>query len=148
MPALKQRFLSPAEYLEAETHSPIRHEYLNGELYAMTGTSQRHNLITTNLFLGLHRGLGDRPCLVFLGDVKLQVAAANAFYYPDLMVVCRAEGVLAGEAQLVTDPRLVAEVLSPSTEGIDRREKLAAYRQLPSLEEYMLVAQERRLLEI
>ena len=148
MQLVKERAISPAAYLEMEAQSPLKHEYVAGEIYAMVGVSQRHNAIAGNAYLMLRQHLKGKPCLVFMGDVKLGVAQADAFYYPDVMVACREGNPLAGDAPVVDDPVLVIEVLSPSTEATDRREKLQAYRTLPSLREYALVSQDRQQVEV
>ena len=146
--AAQRILLSEAEYLASEERSPIRHEYMGGELYAMAGGSQRHNRIALNAASALLSDLRSTPCQVFMSDVKLHVAHDNAYYYPDVMVACNEASPLAGEAQIVADPLLVVEVLSPATETIDRREKLAAYRRVPSVMEYVLVSQDRQQVEI
>lgn len=140
--------LTETEYLAAESASPIRHEFVAGEVYDMTGGSQRHNRISGNIFIALSLALKGKPCQVFISDVKLRVAQANAYYYPDVMVACADQATAANDAQVVEDPVLVLEVLSPGTEATDRREKLTAYRKLPSLREYVLVSQDRRQVEV
>ncbi len=130
--------VSPEEYLEGELHSHIRHEYVAGRLYAMTGASEAHNLIAGNLYALLHRQLRGTPCRVFIADLKLRVE--DAFYYPDLMVVCDRQDA---HPYYKTRPRLVAEVLSPSTERRDSVEKRVAYQTIAALQEYLLIAQER-----
>lgn len=143
-----QHNLNEADYLAAEESSDVRHEYVAGEVYAMTGGSQRHNRIALNMASTLLSALSGRPCQVFISDVRLHVARDNAYYYPDLMVTCGEQAAAANESVVVRDPVLVVEVLSPGTETIDRREKLAAYRRLPSVREYVLVSQERIVVEI
>lgn len=144
-----QRILpSAAEYLAAEELSPIRHEYVNGEIFAMTGGSFRHNRIALNAATALLACLRGSPCQVFINDVRLHIARDNAYYYPDLIVACGESFRTAGEDKSVTDPLLVVEVLSPSTENIDRREKLAAYRRVSALAEYILISQNRQQVEI
>ena len=138
---------SAADYLRFEFDSPIRHEYVDGEIFAMTGGSLRHNRIGGNIYACLLGHLAGSPCNVFINDVKLHVKKANAYYYPDVMVRC-APLPQADNDTVIVDPVVVVEVLSPSTEAIDRREKLSAYRSLPSLMEYVLVAQESRCVEI
>ncbi|MDW8323133.1 MAG: Uma2 family endonuclease [Burkholderiales bacterium] len=146
--ALQRPLLTEAEYLQAEAASPVRHEYVAGEVYALSGGSLRHNRITLNLAVGLMSRLQGKPCQIFVSDVRLKVAAADAYYYPDLLVVCGARGRLADATQTVEDPVLIVEVLSPASEVIDRREKLAAYRRLASLREYALVSQDARRVEV
>ncbi|MBI5331478.1 MAG: Uma2 family endonuclease [Betaproteobacteria bacterium] len=137
-----------ADYLALEEKGEVRHEFVAGEVYAMAGGSQRHNRITLNAASLLLSRLKGRPCQVFMSDVQLHVARDQAYYYPDVMVTCSQERQAANEATVVDDPVLVMEVLSPSTENIDRREKLAAYRRLPSVQEYVLVSQDRHFVEI
>ncbi len=132
--------LSVEEYLEFEAASESRHEYVAGEVFAMSGASLRHNRIATNLFSAISSHLRGGPCEAFVSDVKvrLRINHDDIFYYPDVMVVCGRQNM---EEHYASDPRLIVEVLAPSTEMIDRREKALNYRQLPSLEEYVLVAQ-------
>jgi Uma2 family endonuclease len=137
------RRLSPEEYLALERRSEEKHEYLDGEIFAMTGASRQHNLIALNIAASLHAQLADRPCEPYMGDMRIQVAATGLYTYPDVVVVC-------GEPQLADDsfdtllnPTLIVEVISPSTEGYDRGKKFAHYRALESLAEIVLVSQER-----
>jgi Uma2 family endonuclease len=135
-------YLTVDEYLESEPRRPVRHEYINGAIYAMTGASERHNLISLNL-AGEFRGhLRGGPCRVYMAEfkVRLQINREDILYYPDVMVACGREGV---ERYYLRHPKLIVEVLSPSTESIDRREKFLSYTQIPSLEEYCIVAQDR-----
>lgn len=140
--------LSPEAYLRYEAHSTQRHEYVAGEIFAMTGASIRHNLIALNLAASLRSHLKTSPCRVFMEGVKLHVARDNAYYYPDVMVSCdpRLERPAADD-MVVDKPVVVIEVLSESTAGIDRREKMSAYRKLASLKAYVLVEQEKRQVE-
>lgn len=139
--------LSEAEYLAFEETAPLRHEYVGGEAYAMSGGTLRHNRVAGNAYISLSLALKGKPCQVFMSDVKLHVARDSAYYYPDVMVAC-SEQAAANEAQAISDPVLVVEVLSPSTEATDRREKLHAYRHLPSLQEYALISQDTQQVEI
>ncbi len=140
--------LSETEYLAFEESSQTRYEYIAGEVYAMAGGSQRHNKITGNAYIALTLALKGKPCQVFMSDVKLNVAKDHAYYYPDVMATCAEHATAANESAVVTDPVLVIEVLSPSTETIDRREKLHAYRHLPALQEYVLISQDMQQVEI
>lgn len=143
------RQIDEQEYLQLEAQSPVRHEYVAGEVYAMTGASLRHNVIALNIAVLLRAHLRGTPCRAFINDAKLRVAKSRAYYYPDVMVTCDARHQnVSSNDMLVDAPKLIVEVLSASTEGIDRREKLAAYRSLPSLEEYVLVAQDEAGVEI
>lgn len=145
----KPEVLSESAYLEQEALSPIRHEYIGGEVYAMTGATLRHNIIALNTAVLLRGHLRGTPCRVFMSDAKLHVAKQRAYYYPDVMVSCAAVlQTLTGSEVVVDTPVLVVEVMSPSSEGTDRREKRVAYRTLPSLKEYVLIAQDRAEIEI
>lgn len=143
-----QPYLTPTAYLEWEARQPVRHEYIAGEIFAMVGTTQRHNAIELNLCMALREHLRGRPCQVFVESIKLRAAKANAYYYPDLMVACGEHRRAAGTEQVVDDPTLVVEILSPSSEATDRREKLAAYRAVPTLDEYLIIDQERQRAEL
>lgn len=141
--------ISEEDYLALEAHSPVRHEYVEGSIYAMTGASLRHNVIVGNIFALLRAHVRGSPCRTFVNDAKLYVAKSRAYYYPDVMVTCDERHQSVGTADMVVEtPRVVVEVLSTGTEGTDRREKLQAYKSLPSLQEYMLVSQEEARIEI
>ena len=143
------RLLDESEYLTLEVRSPVRHEYVAGEIFAMTGASIRHNIIAGNLYTALRTHLRGTPCRALMEGVKLYLKKERSYFYPDVMVTCESRLLeLDGETQLVDSPTLIIEVLSPSTEGIDRREKLRAYRTLPSLKEYALVSQDECKLEL
>lgn len=148
MQLAENRTLTEAEYLAFEEAAPIRHEFVAGEAYAMSGGTLRHNRLAANTLVTLMSHLKDKPCQAFMSDVKLHIARDSAYYYPDVMVTCAEQSVAANEAQVVNDPILVVEVLSPSTEAIDRREKLHAYRRLPSLKEYVLISQDMQQVEV
>lgn len=130
--------LSTEEYLDGERHSDIRHEFIGGQTYAMVGASNYHNLIATTLIRLLGNHLTGSPCRVFTGDMKVRVG--EDFYYPDLMVCCH---LPPGLYYYVTEPLVVVEILSPGTEARDRVEKRLAYQRLPSLDEYVLIAQDK-----
>ena len=137
-------FVSIAEYLDGENISSIKHEYLDGTVYAMAGASDRHNRLSINLTSKLDSHLSDDSCDVFMADMKVQ-ASETVFYYPDVMVAC--DGVNA-DPYYRKQPRLIIEVTSPSTENIDRSEKLLAYKQIKSLKEYVLVSQDSVRIDI
>lgn len=132
--------LSIEDYLKLETDGRLRHEYVAGETFAMTGASLEHNLIAGNIFRLLSNHLHGGPCRTFMSDFKVRLKnnMDDIFYYPDVMVACGNEGI---EKYYLRNPKLVVEVLSPATEAVDRREKLIHYRRVASLEEYVLVAQ-------
>jgi len=134
------RLLTLDEYLAFEEQKPIKHEYIAGEVFAMSGVTTRHNLITINL-VGVLRGVARRRgCRTFATDVKLR-AAADRIYYPDVIVAC---GKAAEVDLIVEAPSIVVEVTSPSTGATDRREKLDAYQRIPSLRLYLIVEQRHR----
>ena len=143
----RQLLISSAEYLEGEKMAKIRHEYVDGYVWAMAGGSKAHNQVAGNFYGVLRAHLRGTPCTVFIGDVKVNVTWDwhERFYYPDVMVGCD-----AGDADpyVVEQPKLIVEVLSDSTERNDRSDKFYAYRRLPSLEEYVLVAQDTLRVEV
>jgi Uma2 family endonuclease len=134
------------DYLAMDDASALRHEYMAGQVYAMTGGTMRHNRITLNVARLLADRLDGTPCQVFINDMKLHVQAADSVYYPDVFVHC-GSGVASG-AKVVHDAALVVEVLSESTAEIDRREKLVAYRKLPGLRAYWIVSQDEQRIEV
>ena len=115
MQLAEKHVLSEVEYLAFEEKAPLRHEYVGGEAYAMPGGALRHNRITANTLFVLMSNLKGKPCQVFMNDVKLRVDRDSAYYYPDVMVTCSEQPSAANESQVVNDPVLVVEVLSPST---------------------------------
>jgi Uma2 family endonuclease len=137
--------MTVAEYLESEKNGTVRHEYLDGEVLAMSGESKRHNLISSNLNVHLRTHLRGGPCQVFIVEVKVFIEALNFFYYPDIVVACDPED---NDDYFVKRPVLVVEVESPSTAAIDRREKLMAYRKVESLREYLRLSQDSISAEI
>lgn len=135
--------LSVDDYLAGEREGLVRHEYVRGQVYAMAGASDRHNRIALNLASRLNGHLVGHPCQVFMSDMKVRVAD-DVYYYPDVVVACDPPG---GDRYCRSHPRLVVEILSSSTERIDRHEKLLAYAQVAGLVEYVLVAQDKREVE-
>lgn len=133
--------LSVEEYLQGELRSEIKYEYINGEVYAMSGAKRVHNIISMNLSGLLFAHLRNTPCRVFNADMKVRVKTAedDCFFYPDLHVTCSATDT---EELLNSQPKLIIEVLSDATECYDRSEKFHHYRKLPSLEEYVLIAED------
>jgi Uma2 family endonuclease len=146
MPSLARLpVLTEQEYLESEPRSPVKREYVAGRVFAMVGVSRTHNLAAGNIYARLKTHLAGGPCRVFIADIRVRVQRAQAYYYPDVVVTCDAADT---DEYQVTRPILIVEVLSPATEGIDRREKLLAYQTLDSLKEYVLVSQDRRRVEV
>lgn len=137
--------LNSAEYLDWESRSPFKHEYVDGEIYAMSGAKRRHNLIASNLIQHARSAARGSECQVFGSDMKVHVEARNSFYYPDLSVCCDPSD--RHELYLVR-PCFIVEILSPSTAAIDRREKRVSYSTLASLREYAIVDQDRMRVEL
>lgn len=143
----RQQKLSVEDYIAGEDGAEFRHEYIDGQVYAMTGASRAHGTICLNIAAELRPRLRGTPCQLFLNDMKvrLRISGQDIFYYPDLLLTCDPND---RETYYCTAPCFLIEVLSESTERIDRREKLLAYQSIPSLEAYWLVAQDKRRLEV
>lgn len=138
--------LTPAQYLEWEEKSPVKHEYVDGEIYAMSGAKRRHNLIASTFVRHAGNAAAVRKdCQVFGSDMKVYVEAHNSFYYPDVSVCCDRDD---REELFLTRPCFIVEILSPSTASIDRREKRASYCTLESLREYAIVDQDQPRIEV
>jgi Uma2 family endonuclease len=139
--ALKTEFLSVDEYLAGEEQSDIRHEYLAGIVYAMAGGSEDHNTVGLNIAAALRNHLRGRGCRVFIFDMKARIPVTSppTFYYPDVMVTCDQRDKDRHSKEF---PKVVIEILSDRTERIDRGEKFSNYIQIPTLEEYVLLAQD------
>lgn len=135
---LKDNRISIEEYLQGELLSDIKHEYMDGYVYAMAGASKNHDRIIKTIARKLAEHLDDSPCEVFGQDIKVYVAESK-FFYPDVMVVCEDKD---GDAYISDKPILIVEVLSDSTSYKDRTVKRLAYQSLPSLQEYVLIAQD------
>lgn len=134
--------MSADEFLAWDARQSVKHEFVAGEVFAMAGAGEAHVTAAGNVYAALRRHLKGSPCRTFITDMKLRVEATDAFYYPDVMVTCAAAD--AGEAMVKREPLLLVEVLSPSTAAYDRGAKFAAYRQLPTLREYLLVDPDTR----
>jgi Uma2 family endonuclease len=134
--------LSPEDYLEGEEISPIKHEYRQGYVYAMAGTSKAHVLIATNVTKKLANHLEKSPCMVFGSDLKVRLEEANCFYYPDISVSCDVWD-LKTTGNFILSPLLIIEILSKSTQAFDRGQKFADYQTLASLQEYVLIHQDK-----
>ena len=146
--AARQTVLSPQEYLALERAAEYKSEYLAGEIYAMSGASRRHNLVTLNIAAELRQQLRSTPCETYTGEMRVQVAAARAYFYPDVVVVCGEPRFEDTELDTLLNPTVIVEVLSPSTERFDRGRKFLLYRQMQSLQEYVLVAQDAMRVEV
>jgi len=140
-------FLSPAEYLEQERRAERKSEYFRGEMFAMSGASPRHVSIVTNLVGWFWQQLKGMPCRVYSTDLRLRVTPAGLYTYPDVMVVCGDAQFADDQKDTVLNPVLIVEVLSKSTRDYDRGRKFQHYRTLPSLVEYLTVAQDQPHIE-
>lgn len=138
--------LTPEEYLAFEEKSLEKHEYMNGEAYAMAGSTDDHNTICINAVGAINPHLGVSDCRVYMADMKAQLEACNCYYYPDLLVTCAAEDLTNATCKRFA--KLIIEVLSPSTEAFDRGRKFANYQTLESLEEYVLIDTSSRRVEV
>jgi Uma2 family endonuclease len=140
-------WISADEYLEGERRAEVRHEYVDGRVYAMAGASDDHNRIAGNIFAELRERLRGQRCEPFINDMKVKIppAFADVYYYPNVLVACDP----TDNARYFRErPTVIIEVLSPETERTDRREKAIAYRQIATVEAYVLVEQERMAVTI
>jgi len=135
-------YVSPEDYLEGEKISPIKHEYIRGEIYAMTGASKAHDTIALNLLTLLRNHVRGTGCRTYTADMKVRIEAVNVFYYPDATVTCDDRDSDFSE-DCIRYPRLVVEILSPSTEAFNRGGKFADYRTIETLQEYVLISQQQ-----
>jgi hypothetical protein len=133
------------EYLAWELDQDIRYEYINGEVFAMTGGTIPHNDLALNLYRNLYPHLRPRGCRVNVSDVKVQVTPKSPYFYPDLIVSCHSDDLKA--RKFIQNPTLIVEVLSPSTSNKDREEKFRYYLTMPSLQEYILIDSEKIYVE-
>jgi Uma2 family endonuclease len=134
-----QQFLSPGEYLELERLSDMKHEFIDGEMVAMSGGSPAHARLIARVTALLENALIGRPCAPFSSDLRVAVQSARLITYPDVSVVCPPLEYLDDKRDTITNPRLIVEILSPSTNSYDRGAKLHFYRMAPSIEEYLLI---------
>jgi Uma2 family endonuclease len=141
----QSQFMTATEYLEWEEKQPIKYEYIEGKVWAMTGGSLPHNSIALNLASALKSHLRGKGCKVFMADAKVGVSSNGPFHYPDIMVTCDSRDQTA--RQVIYYPCLIVEVLSPSTEGFDRGKKFRHYRKIETLKEFVLVDTEKMNIE-
>lgn len=145
MALAEKLILSAEDYLRGETTAECKHEYLNGEVWAMVGASDAHVSIAGNLFFLFKQALTNQPCRAYISDMKVKVETTNAFFYPDVFVTCDTKD--RDNRQYKEHPILIAEVLSPSTERFDRGNKFATYRQLDSLRHYWLIDSQQKAID-
>ena len=131
------QYMSPQEYLEWEKTQELRYEYIDGEVFAMTGGTKPHNRIALNVYTELDSFLAQKGCETYVSDVKVQVSPSGPYHYPDVVVTCDERD--KESIDMVQYPCLIVEVLSPSTEAFDRGKKFTRYRQSSTLKEYVLI---------
>jgi Uma2 family endonuclease len=143
MSALSKIRYTPEEYLAIDRQAPFKSEYRAGEIFAMAGASEEHNIITVNLTVALGSRLRGGPCRPFAADMRVRVGPAELYAYPDVLVVCGERRFADEQRDVLLNPTVIVEVLSQGTEAYDRGDKFTGYRYLDSLQEYLLVAQDR-----
>ncbi|MCE2399365.1 Uma2 family endonuclease [Candidatus Poribacteria bacterium] len=148
-----QTYLTPEEYITLERKAipdaeTVRSEYVKGKIIAMSGASFAHNLITANISAGLHARLRDSGCVAIANEMRVSTPSTSSYFYPDVVVVCEEPRFEDDVFDILLNPIILVEVLSPSTEAYDRGEKFIHYRQIESLQEYILVAQDKICVEI
>ena len=136
------------EYLALERGSNVRHEFFNGEIYAMAGGSREHAAFCANVMFALGAQLRSRGCQVHSSDLRVRVLESGLATYPDVTVICSKAELDPEDRHTIVNPILLVEVLSPSTSAYDRGEKLGHYQRIPSLREVVLVAHDERLIEV
>lgn len=144
---IARTYLTPAEYINWERKTVTKHEYLDGEIVAMSGASNAHNIITMNTSYQLYGQLLDRDCFVYASDMRVRVQASVSYFYPDIAVVCGEPRFEDDAFDTLLDPTVIIEVLSPSTAAYDPSEKFTRYQQIASLKEYILISQNRTHVE-
>lgn len=142
MSAQPHHTMSVTEYLAFERTQQDKHEYFEGAIYLQAGASVAHNLICANIIAALRPQLRGGPCRVYPSDIRIKIPQRRHYVYADVSVICGATILDDADPETVRNPKIVIEVLSPSTEDYDRGRKFQAYRRIPDLEEYLLVAQE------
>jgi Uma2 family endonuclease len=143
MSSVPKSFLTPEQYLEIERKAEFKSEYFEGEMFAMAGAREAHNLIVLNSSGLLYQHLRQRPCRAYVADMRVCVNASGLYTYPDVTVVCGEPQFLDETRDTLLNPNLIIEVLSPSTEAYDRGRKFEHYRSVASVSEYLMVASDR-----
>jgi len=136
-------YYTPDEYLALERQAEYKSEYFNGEIFAMTGASRRHNLVAANVLAALHTQLRKRPCEIYPSDMRVKVSATGLYTYPDVVIVCGEPSFDDKRKDTLVNPTALVEVLSKSTASYDRGEKFEHYRKLTSLADYLVIAQNK-----
>ena len=138
----KPKLFTSAEYLEFERQSEVRHEYIDGEIFEMAGTTRNHNRISTNVVRLLDNQLLERDCNVYSSDMRVKITSTEKYTYPDVVAVCGEEFFEDSTEDTLLNPMLIIEVLSKSTEAYDRGAKFEYYQTIESFQEYVLISQE------
>ena len=139
---LNKTHYNAEDYLQIERSAPYKSEFCDGQIFAMTGASRKHNLVCINIGSALHGQLKNRPCEAYLANMRVKAASAHSYHYPDISVVCGKPEFEDDHFDTLLNPTLLIEVLSPSTAHYDRSGKFANYRKIAALQEYLLVAQD------
>lgn len=147
MSALEKQTWTVEQYLEMERASEEKHEFLDGEIYLMSGASRNHNLVVGSTYVSLYTQLRRQPCEVYPSDMRVRAIELDTFTYPDISVVRGESNIVQIEQDTLLNPTVIIEVLSPSTESYDRGKKFQHYRTLESLQEYVLIAQDSPRIE-
>jgi Uma2 family endonuclease len=142
-----EKIYTPEQYLEFEREAEERHEYLDGQIYLMSGGSPKHSSICVNILIELGLQLRRKPCQIFEANMKVGMATSNQFSYPDASVVCGEPKFHDKHQDVLTNPSVIIEVLSPSTERFDRGKKFARYQRIDSFTDYVLIAQDEPRVE-
>jgi len=140
-------YLTPEEYLALERQAEYKNEYVDGEVVAMTGASRKHNLIVFNIAREISQQLKGRPCEGYSGDMRVRIPSTRLYTYPDVVIVCGEPQFEDDYVDTLLNPTVIIEVLSESTELYDRGKKFGFYRTIPSLAEYLLIAQDEQRIE-
>ena len=138
---------TPQDYLAIERSTEQRSEYFNGEIFAMSGASEKHNLIVLNVAASLHAQKEGKPCKVYASDMRLKVSETGLYTYPDVVALCGEARFDDDQRDTLVNPSVIIEVLSKSTEGYDRGEKSAHYRKIESLLQYVLISRDKNHIE-
>jgi Uma2 family endonuclease len=145
--ALAKHYISEADYLKEERLATEKHEYFKGEIFAMSGASRYHNRLASNIQGNLFNHLKGKKCKPYGSDMRVHVQKNTLYTYPDITIVCGKEEYLDNEFDTLLNPKVIIEILSPSTKDYDRGSKFMLYRGIPSLEEYFLVDSESVFVE-
>jgi Uma2 family endonuclease len=148
MEALKKKLYTESEYLELERVSPTKSEFYRGELFAMAGASLIHNTLVSNIIFTFMNQLQNKPCSVYPSDLRLRVNKSGLYTYPDVSIICGNPILAPNTSDTVTNPTVLIEVLSDSTEKYDRGQKFQFYREIESLKEYVLVSSSHKRVEV